>query len=100
MTEDVFHPSTTPEFEYERGQTLTLEHDPAEMYWYVVARLWNYDAEVEDFGPVGWYYQQYEIATVESIGSEKKLVTEKTLEENFKRVSKEEAEEAVFGDGE
>lgn len=94
----LIHPTEPPEFEFEVGQTFKISGvgDPEE-YWYVKARIWNYDADDEDFGPTGWYFRQYEVGQVASLGGNARLVTEKTLLEQYETVSKEEAQEAVFG---
>lgn len=98
---DLFHPPDAPRFKYDRGQCFELAHvEEPEEYWYVTARVWNYDEQVDDYYyPPEAHHCQYQIGTVSSIGGDRKLVSEHVLRTHYETVPSEVAEEAVFGDG-
>jgi hypothetical protein len=95
MTE-VHHPAEPPKFEYEPGDTFKLasEADPEE-YWYIVARVWNYDADTDDAIVQIRAYQQYVVAEVSSLGGGERLVTEDTLMQHYEQVDREQAKEVL-----
>lgn len=74
------HLPEPPAFAFDNGQPFKLagDDDPDE-YWYVMDRVWNYDARIADYGPPGWYYRQYVIGDVSSLGGNERLTTEQDL---------------------
>ena len=90
------HPTEPPEFEFQKGQAFKLAHiDDPEEYWYVKARVWNYDADTDDALVQIRAYQQYLIAEISTLGGNERLVTEDTLIEGYEPVEKETAQEVV-----
>jgi len=90
------HLSRPPEFEFEAGQCFRAAgvQDPEE-YWFVKARVWNYDADAEDAIVQIRAYQQYVIGEVSTLGGGERLVTEEDLSENYEPVSLDVAEEVL-----
>jgi len=90
------HLEEPPEFEYEKGQSfrLSVPGDTTD-YWYVKARVWNYDADTDSEITQIRAYKQYVIGEVATLGGGERLVTEGTLVEHYTPVSKEEAEEVL-----
>ncbi|WP_330633743.1 hypothetical protein [Halocatena halophila] len=96
MTENLTHPSDPPEFKFDSGQPFKLagDDDPEE-FWYVLERVWNYDVEVDSYGPPGWYFKQYLIGEVSTLGGNPRLISEKDLLEHYEPVTKEAAQEVL-----
>lgn len=98
MSDDLYHLTEAPDFEYEQGQAFRLayDEDPDE-YWYVLSRVWNYDVDVglDDAGPPAWYHKQYEIGEVSSLGGNPRMITEKDLREQYEPVDTETASEVI-----
>ncbi|MFC6964535.1 hypothetical protein [Halocatena marina] len=90
----LYHLPDPPTFEFDDGQAFKLagDEDPDE-YWYVRARVWNYDATVEDIGPHSWYHKQYLVGEVSSLGGNERLITEKDLLDHYEPVPTAVAEE-------
>lgn len=90
------HKVEAPEFEFEKGQSFKLkqEDDPDE-YYYVLSRVWNYDAEDEGYGPADWYFKQYLFGEVSTLGGNERLISEKDLLEHYEPVPSERAQEVI-----
>jgi hypothetical protein len=93
---EVNHLAGPPTFEYEPGQSFKLEGevDPQE-YWYVEARVWNYDADTDDALVQARAFKQYLIAEVSTLGGGERLVTEDTLVMHYETVPQDEAKEVL-----
>ena len=89
------HPSEPPAFEFEKGQSFKLANEPPDEYWYITARVWNYDANTDDALVQARAYKQYVIAEVSSLGEGEHLVTEDTLIQHYETVSRETAKQAL-----
>jgi hypothetical protein len=93
---EVNHSAEPPEFEYEPGQSFKLAAEPdPEEYWYVKARVWNYDADTDDAIVQIRAFKQYLIGEVSSLGGGERLVTEDTLFNHYETVPKEEAKGVI-----
>jgi hypothetical protein len=95
------HPSEPPAFEFEEGQSFKLanELDPDE-YWYITARVWNYDADTDDALVQSRALKQYLVAEVSTLGGGERLVTEDTLIQHYETVARETARQVLdLGDG-
>jgi hypothetical protein len=90
------HLSDAPEFKFGKGQCFKLAHveDPEE-YWYVKARIWNYDADTDDATVQIRAYQQYLVGEVSTLGGNERLVTEHNLIHHYEPVDSDEAEEVL-----
>jgi len=91
------HPSENVEFEYPKSQAFKLasQEDPDE-YWYVKARVWNYDTELDGGAlPPAKFHKQYQIGEVSSLGGNARLVYEADLDQHYEPVDKETAQEVV-----
>jgi len=92
----IAHPEEPPEFEFEKGQSFKLADEPEpEEYYYVVSRVWNYDADTDDALVQIRAYKQYVVAEVSSLGGNERLVAEDTLIQHYDTVEKEEAKEVL-----
>lgn len=93
---ELYHPAEDVEFEYCHGQPFKLayEDDPDE-YYYVLTRVWNYDADIEDAIIIDKEHKQYQIGEVSSLGGNARLVTENTLDQQYEPVDKETAQEVI-----
>lgn len=92
----VHHLCEAPEFEFDKGDSLKIagESDPEE-FWYIMARVWNYDADTDDALVQIRAYKQYLIGEVSSLGGSERLVTEDTLLQHYETVPKETAKEVL-----
>lgn len=90
------HPSDAPSFEFETDEFFKLanEHDPDE-YWYITARLWNYDADTDDALVQARAFKQYVIGSVSSLGFDEGIVTEDVLVQHYETVSRETAKDVL-----
>jgi hypothetical protein len=90
------HPSDAPAFEFEKSQSFKLANEPdPDEYWYITARVWNYDADTDDALVQARAYKQYVIAEVSSLGGGEHLVTEDTLIQHYETVSRETAKQVL-----
>jgi hypothetical protein len=90
------HPADAPKFEYDVGQSFKIATEPdPEDYWHVKSRLWNYDADSEDALVAARAFKQYVIASVSSLGANKKVVTEDVLVQYYETVDKETVKKAL-----
>lgn len=90
------HSPEPPEFKYEKGQAFKLANEPdPDEYWYVMARVWNYDADTEDEIVQIRAYKQYLIGEVSTLGGNERLTTEGNLVDHYEPVDKETAKEVV-----
>ena len=90
------HPTEPPKFKYGENQSFKLanELDPDE-YWYVKARVWNYDADHLDALVQARAYKQYLLGEVSTLGGGERLVTEDDLVQHYETVEKETAQEVL-----
>lgn len=90
------HPIHAPNFRYDVNQSFKIadEPDPDE-YWYIKARLWNYDADTDDALVKARAFKQYVIAEVSSLGTDEKVVTEGVLVQHYQTVDEETAKEGL-----
>lgn len=90
------HPTDPPQFKFDEGQSFKLANEPdPEEYWYVQARVWNYDADIEDALVQARAYKQYLIGEVSTLGGGERLVTEDNLIQHYEPVEKETAKEVL-----
>jgi len=90
------HPIDPPKFRYGDHQSFKLANEPdPDEYWYVKARVWNYDADKDDALVQARAYKQYLIAEVSTLGGNERLVTEHDLIEHYEPVEKETAKEVL-----
>lgn len=99
MSEEIPHVADAPQFEFEKGQAFQMarEDDPEE-FWYVIARVWNYDAEDGGYYPVDVYHKQYLIGEVSTLGANPRLMSEADVVSNFAAVDRETAKEVLARD--
>lgn len=91
----LYHPAEDVEFEYGVGQPFALPNVDDE-YWYVMDRVWNYDADLEDSAlPPEMFHKQYQLAEVSSLGGNARLVTEAVLDREYEPVDKETARQVI-----
>jgi len=90
------HLGEAPDFEFDKGQSFKLAgvEDPEE-YWYVLARVWNYDADTDDALVQIRAYKQYLVGEVSTLGGDERLVTEGDLIQHYEPVDKETASEVL-----
>jgi hypothetical protein len=90
------HLDDAPEYEYDVGQSFKLRDDPdPEGYIMVKARVWNYDADLDDAMVKLLAYKQYLVGDVVSLGGNERLVTEDALKQHYEPVAREEAKEVL-----
>lgn len=90
------HPVDPPKFKFEEGQSFKLANEPEpEEYWYIKARLWNYDADTEDAIVAARAFKQYLIGEVSTLGGGERIITEENLVQHYETVDKETAKEVL-----
>ncbi len=90
------HPTEPPEFRYEKDHSFKLRHEPdPDEYWFIKARVWNYDADTDDALVQARAYKQYLIGEVSTLGGGERLVTEDDLVQHYEMVEKETAKEVL-----
>ena len=93
----LYHPPENTEFEYPKSQAFKLAtQEDRDEYWYVQARVWNYDADLDGGAlPADKFHKQYQIGEVSSLGGNARLVYEADLDQHYEPVDKETAQEVV-----
>ena len=91
MSED---PRGAASGDYTTGDIVRAKYETDEEpeWWYVSARLWNYDPQVgggPDRMPTVFDHRQYILRSVRSLGCETKRVTEDDLNQHFEVSPKE-----------
>jgi len=94
---DRHHSPDPPEFEFDEGQSFKLANVPEpDEYWYVKARVWNYDTDLDGGAlPPAKFRKQYQIGEVSSLGGNARLIYEADLDQHYEPVDKETAQEVV-----